>query len=66
MQARAWKLALILAVLMIAGAGGSLVTPEVDAGEWESVCCGPGCGGTDYCIGSGDYDCCKGGGTWAP
>jgi hypothetical protein len=30
------------------------------AGNWEEVCCGIKCtGGIDYCIGNGNYTCCK-------
>lgn len=62
---RAWKLTLVIVVLMLAGAAGSFVAPtataaEGGAGVWAQVCCGSGCSPSDYCIGDGTYTCCKG------
>lgn len=38
------------------------LTPKVyscNNSKWAEVCCGPTCGGQDYCLGNGPYSCCK-------
>jgi hypothetical protein len=60
MSKRNLKLSMLFLFLMVVAAAGSLVSPKADAGVWSQVCCGAGCGGMDYCIGSGSYTCCKG------
>ena len=58
------KVALVcLFFFVIALAATALIaltfTPQTSAGSWAKVCCGPQCGGYDYCIGDGGYTCCK-------
>jgi hypothetical protein len=51
-----------LAVLALALLAKSLFPSVAHAdggGYWAAVCCGGGCGSTDYCIGNGGYTCCK-------
>ncbi len=30
-----------------------------DKGNWKEVCCGTRCSPSDYCVGTGNYACCK-------
>ena len=53
-----------LAILALAFVARALfpATAQADmnpGGAWGAVCCGGGCGGQDYCTGSGTYTCCK-------
>ena len=53
-----------LAILALALVARAMVPATAQAdinpgGSWAAVCCGGGCGSTDYCIGSGTYTCCK-------
>jgi hypothetical protein len=36
-------------------------TAQADYGRWAAVCCGSQCwpDGKDYCLGTGQYSCCK-------
>jgi|CXWL01.1.fsa_nt_gi hypothetical protein len=42
----------------LAGGKGVGLACAGGGGVWSQVCCGSACG-TDYCIGSGTYVCCK-------
>jgi hypothetical protein len=58
------RIIVALAIVATAVAGNSLSPNSAKAdpaGVWAHVCCGDQCGGYDYCIGDGPYDCCKGG-----
>lgn len=42
------------------GSIGTVGRSEIQSTGWASVCCGRGCGAFgDYCIGNGEYACCK-------
>lgn len=59
MVSRHLRISLLFVVLMTLAAAASFVAPKANAGNWSDVCCGPACGGDDYCIGSGSFTCCK-------
>jgi len=45
---------------VLASAYNSVGLNTIQSGNWAEVCCGDACViDTDYCLGDGEFNCCK-------
>lgn len=52
--------ALVFSPDVLASAYSSIELSSTQSGNWAEVCCGDGCViDTDYCLGDGNFSCCK-------
>ncbi len=50
---------LLFVIVFSASLATLMFTPETQAAlRWAEVCCGSYCGGMDWCVGLGAYNCC--------